>query len=189
MEKIKILKFVTGNKNKALEVEQIIQKILPEVKVEQLSIDDIPEPQGDPEHIVREKLKYVRKEVKDGIVLVEDTSLCYEGLKGLPGPYIKDFLAKLGTDGLYKLAKGCDTQKAYAQCLFGMSINENVELFCGRCYGEIVSPRGPNTFGWDPVFLPDGKDKTYAELPKDEKNEISHRYKALALLVEYLKSN
>lgn len=193
MEKTaKILKFVTGNKNKAIEVEQIIQKILPDVKVEQLKIDDIPELQGEPQDIVREKLKVARNFCKTGIILVEDTSLCFEGLKGLPGPYIKDFLNKLGLDGLYKLAKGTETTKAYAQCIFGMSKNDNpddFQFFTGRCYGDIVSPQGPTNFGWDPVFLPEGKDKTYAELPKEEKNEISHRFKSLDALVTFIKSN
>lgn len=191
MEKIKLLRFITGNKNKALEVEQIIQKILPEVKVEQLKVDDIPEPQGEPEHIVKEKLKYARSIHKDGVILCEDTSLCFEGLNGLPGPYIKDFLTKLGTDGLYKLAKGTGNTKAYAQCIFGMSLGEGKDdkYFVGRCHGNIVEPKGDNSFGWDPVFLPDGYDQRYSELPKDIKNSISHRYKSLEALINYLKEN
>lgn len=187
-----VLKFITGNKNKALEVEQIIQKILPEVHIEGLKIDDIPELQGEPEDIVREKLKFARKTCSEGIIMVEDTSLCFDGLNGLPGPYIKDFLQKLGCEGLYKLAKGTDNMKAYAQCIFGLSLtdkSDDIKLFVGRCYGEIVFPRGPNTFGWDPVFQPEGKDKTYSELPKDEKNTLSHRFKSLNQLVDFIKNS
>ncbi|KAG8003415.1 Inosine triphosphate pyrophosphatase [Nibea albiflora] len=51
--------------------------------------------------------------------------------------------------------------------------------------GRIVEPRGPRDFGWDPCFQPDGYDKTYAELPKEVKNTISHRYRALAAMSEH----
>ncbi|TSK58143.1 Inosine triphosphate pyrophosphatase [Bagarius yarrelli] len=51
--------------------------------------------------------------------------------------------------------------------------------------GRIVEPRGPRDFGWDPCFQPDGYDKTYAELPKEVKNSISHRYRALAAMSEH----
>ena len=174
-----VIKFITGNKNKALEVEQIIQKILPEVEVEAVKIDNIPEPQGDPENISLEKLKYVRENCPEGIVIVEDTSLCFEEYKGLPGPYIKDFLDKIGLYGLHKMASAMNNTKAYAQCIFALSEKKDKEpkLFIGRTHGEIVVPRGPENFGWDPIFQPEGKDKTYAELPKEEKNKISHRYK------------
>jgi inosine triphosphate pyrophosphatase len=190
MDKKIIIKFITGNKNKALEVEQIIQKILPEVIVEALRIDDIPEPQGEPEHISLEKLKYVRKQYPEGIIMVEDTALCFNGYKGLPGPYIKDFLTKLGLFGLHKMADAMNDTTGYAQCIFALSESSDKEpkLFIGRTHGKIVAPRGPENFGWDPIFQPDGKEKTYAELPKEEKNELSHRYKALNELSNYIKT-
>lgn len=191
MEKKKIiLKFITGNKNKAIEVEQIINKILPDVSIEALKVDDIPEPQGEPEEITKYKLKYVRKQFPDGIILVEDTQLCFEGYNGLPGPYIKDFMNKIGLDGIYKMAYSSGNTRAYAQCIFGLSEGIDVEpkIFVGRTYGNIVSKRGPENFGWDAAFEPEGKDKTYAELPKDEKNEISHRYRSLHELANYIKT-
>ena len=55
----------------------------------------------------------------------------------------------------------------------------------GRTNGTIVSPRGSRDFGWDPIFQPEGKEVTYAELPKEVKNEISHRSKALQKLKEH----
>ncbi len=191
MEKKIILKFITGNKNKAAEVEQIIQKILPEVTVEAVKVDDIPELQGEPEEISIEKLKYARSKCPDGLLMVEDTSLCFEGYKGLPGPYIKHFLDKIGLYGLHKMATAMDDEsKAYAQCIFALSESADKEpkVFIGRTQGKIVSPRGPENFGWDPIFLPNGKDKTFAELPKEEKNSISHRYKALDELSNYIKT-
>lgn len=54
--------------------------------------------------------------------------------------------------------------------------------------GDIVPARGPNHFGWDPVFQPKGWEKTYAEMTKEEKNSLSHRYKALDKLRSWLES-
>jgi inosine triphosphate pyrophosphatase len=61
-------------------------------------------------------------------------------------------------------------------------------VFVGRTPGRIVPARGPADFGWDPVFEPDGFDQTYAELDKDVKNGISHRYRALDQLRDFLKA-
>lgn len=63
---------------------------------------------------------------------------------------------------------------------------KDVKLFHGITKGSIVCPTGNSGFGWDSCFLPDGKDKTYAELSFEEKNCISHRRKALTLLKDYL---
>ena len=54
--------------------------------------------------------------------------------------------------------------------------------FEGRCDGEITAPKGPTDFGWDPVFKPDGYTQTYAEMDKDVKNKISHRFRSLEKL-------
>lgn len=146
----------------------------------------VPELQGEPEEITREKAKLAAEQVK-GPVLIEDTSLCFNALKGLPGPYIKWFLDKLGHDGLNKLLIGFDDKSAYAQCLFAYCADSTSEpvIFDGRCSGRIVAARGPNAFGWDPIFEVDGTKKTFAEMEKNEKNLISHRSRALALVKEY----
>lgn len=119
--------------------------------------------------------------------MIEDTSLCFNALKGLPGPYIKWFLEKIGLDGLNKLLLGYDDKSAYAQCLFAFCSGPNAEpiLFDGRCSGRIVPARGPTAFGWDPIFEVDGTGKTFAEMEKNEKNLISHRSRALSLVKDY----
>ena len=84
--------------------------------------------------------------------------------------------------GLYRLLHGYEDKSAYALCQFAYfsgKKGDEVKLFTGKTNGVIVEPRGPRTFGWDPVFQPEGFEKTYAELPKEIKNTISHRYKAL----------
>ncbi|PSS24022.1 Inosine triphosphate pyrophosphatase [Actinidia chinensis var. chinensis] len=73
---------------------------------------------------------------------------------------------------------------AYALCVFSLALGSEIEpiTFMGKTLGKIVPPRGPNDFGWDPIFQPDGYDQTYAEMCKEEKNKISHRSRALSLV-------
>ena len=66
--------------------------------------------------------------------------------------------------------------------------SKDVKVFVGKTDGNIVSARGPTTFGWDPVFEPkESHGKTYAEMPKKEKNEISHRFRALEKFCEWIR--
>jgi len=181
----KTLTFVTGNENKLKEVIRILGDNFP-MKIVAQKVD-LPELQGEPDDISREKCKLAAKEV-EGPVICEDTCLCFNALKGLPGPYIKWFLDKLKPEGLYKMLSAYDDKTAYALCTFAYSSGnseDDVILFRGQTDGQIVDPRGPRTFGWDPCFLPDGFDQTYAELDKDVKNSISHRGRALDKLREH----
>jgi inosine triphosphate pyrophosphatase len=170
------------------EFSQILQGYLPNIEINKVSVN-IPELQGEPEEIAKLKLMEALKQSK-GPLLVEDTSLCFNALKGLPGPYIKDFLEKLGHDGLNKLIENQEDKSAYAQCIFGLGKNKsNFKIFVGKTNGKIVPKRGEGNFGWDKVFQPDGHDQTYAEMSSEEKNKISHRYKAIDELVKFLKEN
>ena len=90
--------------------------------------------------------------------------------------------------GLNNLLAAYEDKSAYALCTFAYSSgnpDDSVLLFRGKTPGRIVPARGPNTFGWDPIFQPDGFDKTYAELDSDTKNTISHRYRALDAMREH----
>ncbi|XP_046339285.1 inosine triphosphate pyrophosphatase-like [Haliotis rufescens] len=177
---------VTGNKKKLEEVVQILGPDFPH-KVTSQDID-LPEYQGTPEEIARAKCKLAAEHIK-GPVIVEDTSLCFNALGGLPGPYVKWFLKSVGPTGLHKMLAGFEDKTGYAQCVFAYSSGEegsDIQIFDGRCPGSIVAPRGPTDFGWDPCFQPDGFDKTYAEMDKSVKHTISHRGKAMDLLKKYL---
>ncbi|KAF8394194.1 hypothetical protein HHK36_020401 [Tetracentron sinense] len=201
--------FVTGNAKKLEEVRTILGQSIPfhSLKLDRnlslslslslynslfvtvfasisksfLYLITVPELQGEPEDISKEKARLAANEV-NGPVLVEDTCLCFNALKGLPGPYIKWFLQKIGHEGLNNLLMAYEDKSAYALCVFSLALGPNMEpvTFLGKTPGKIVPPRGPNDFGWDPIFQPDGYEQTYAEMPKEEKNKISHRSKALA---------
>ncbi|XP_018496665.1 inosine triphosphate pyrophosphatase [Galendromus occidentalis] len=181
----KTITFVTGNKNKLQEVMQIVGNI-PGYELTSAKLD-LPEYQGEMDDISREKCLIACKEVK-GPVLVEDTSLCFNALGGLPGPYIKWFLEKLKPEGLHKLLAGFEDKTAEAVCTFAYCESEEsgVRLFRGVTEGEIVSPRGSQDFGWDACFQPKDFDKTYGEMSKDLKNTISHRYRSLEKFRQFL---
>ncbi|XP_058821075.1 inosine triphosphate pyrophosphatase [Topomyia yanbarensis] len=182
------ISFVTGNAKKLEEVRAILGNKFPrEIIAVKL---DLPELQGEVEDICRKKCLEAARRVQ-GPVLVEDTCLCFNALKGLPGPYIKWFLDKLQPEGLHKLLDGWEDKSAQAVCTFAYAPDANGEvmLFQGCTEGDIVFPRGSREFGWDPIFQPKGYDKTYAELPKEHKNEISHRFRALDKVRDYFNSD
>lgn len=123
--------------------------------------------------------------------MTEDTSLCFNALDGLPGPYIKHFL-RCGHDALNRMLDGFDDRSAYAQTVMAFTLGpkQPVHVFEGRTDGCIVSPRGSLDFGWDPVFEPtQGDGLTYAEISKEKKNDISHRSRSMAKLKAYLMEN
>uniref|UniRef100_A0A0N4Z6J6 Inosine triphosphate pyrophosphatase n=1 Tax=Parastrongyloides trichosuri TaxID=131310 RepID=A0A0N4Z6J6_PARTI len=181
----KVIKFVTGNSNKLKEVQNIFGSNK-HFSVEAVNLD-LPEYQASAEEIVTKKCHLACEQVS-GPIIIEDTSLYFKALGGLPGPYIKWFLKELKPEGLAHMASLYPTQEAYAQCIFAYCEEKGSEvlLFKGIINGKIVAPRGETTFGWDPIFQPNGYDVTFAEMDKEIKNKISHRSIALQKLFEYL---
>ena len=178
------LVFVTGNANKLRETGEILGS---HVHLSSTSID-LPELQGEPEDISKEKCRLAAQAIK-GPCLVEDTCLCFNALDGLPGPYIKWFLGKCGHEGLNKMLIGFEDKSAYAMCIFAYSDGPGAEpiIFVGKTNGSIVPARGERKFGWDPIFQPDeGGGLTFAEMSSEAKHAISHRGRALTKLKEWL---
>ena len=182
------LTFVTGNKKKLEEVRRILSAggDLPFTLINHKL--DLPELQGDPIHVAKEKCRLAAKKI-NGPAITEDTSLCFKALNGMPGIYIKWFLDSNGLDGLNDMISFSDDKSAYAQTIvaFCAGPGEEVLTFDGRTQGKIVRPRGSLAFGWDPIFEPDeGNGLTYAEMNGDEKDSISHRKRAFAKFRDYI---
>ncbi len=177
------LYFITGSKGKFEEVKAIIPQ------VEMLDID-LPEMQEvDAKKIIEAKLR-AAFDHHEGEFLVEDTSLYYDALNGLPGPLVKWFLKTIGNEGLYTLAKNMGNTKATARAIIGYAKNkDDISFFEGVIKGEIVSPRGDQGFGWDPVFQPEGHTKTFAEMTLEEKNSLSMRKLAALQLKQALENS
>ncbi len=169
------LYFITGNKGKLAEVQSILGN------VEALDID-LPEIQSlDAHEIIKAKLEEAKKH-QTGEFIVEDTSLYFEGLKGLPGPLIKWFMKTVGNEGLYKMAGAFGNPNAEAKTIIGYSNAQGeISFHEGTIKGTIVAPRGEG-FGWDPIFQPEGYSKTFGELSAEEKNSFSMRKIALEKL-------
>ncbi|CAL8143794.1 unnamed protein product [Orchesella dallaii] len=177
--------FVTGNKYKLREFTQILGEGFP-YKITHQGID-LPEYQGEPDEVSRLKCKLAYEIIKRPVI-VEDTCLCFNALGGLPGPYVKHFLEKVGPDGLFKMLHGFDDHSAVAIASIAYC-NGNVDkikIFQGMTFGTIVNPRGGQRLGWNVwPFIPDGCDKTFAEMSPDAKNEISHRKRAVEVMRKY----
>jgi len=143
--------FVSGNPLKKAEVRQILEGSIPcPLLFDTVEFD---EPQATPFEISQAKCRQAVRVIK-GPCLVEDTSLCFNALNGLPGPYIKWFIDSLGNDGLSRLLDGFDDKSAFAQCVVSFTLGEDQEVFTfvGQTEGHIVKPIGPLGFGWDSVF-------------------------------------
>lgn len=172
--------FITGNKKKFEEVKAILPF------VEQLDID-LPEIQDiAPHKIIRSKLTEALNH-KEGEFIVEDTSLYLDCLNGLPGPLIKWFLATIGNEGLVKLADKLGNDRAEAKTIIGYGKSrDEVHFFEGSIKGRIRKAKPGSGFGWDPVFVPDGYEKAFGEMTKEEKNSISMRKIAVTKFKEFL---
>ncbi|VDN95922.1 unnamed protein product [Rodentolepis nana] len=184
------ISYVTGNPNKLRETIAVLGNEYAQL-IKQHDAD-LPEYQGSsPEEIAVLKCRHAANLV-DGPVLIEDTCLAFDALKGLPGPYIKWFIKAVGPDGLNKMLEGFRDgmpggDYASAICTFaytsGRGPEAEVKVLQGITRGRIVKPRGKSGFGFDPCFEPlDSQGLTYAELGSEEKNRISHRFKAVEKL-------
>jgi non-canonical purine NTP pyrophosphatase (RdgB/HAM1 family) len=178
------LTFITGNAAKA---EQLGRHLDHPVAHQKL---DLPEIQSlDLHEIIEHKTKEAYKQT-GGVVLVEDTSLTFKALGRLPGPLIKWFLTELDNVGLCKLLGGYEDRSATAAVCFGLYDGKELKMFEGEAPGSIAPvPKGERGFGWDPVFIPEGHEKTWGEMDPEEQKETSMRRIALKKLEAYLKSD
>lgn len=162
----KLPTFITGNQDKADYLAKTLGIQLAHHKVELMEIQST-----SLEEIVTYKVRQAYDILRTP-VLVEDVSLGFDVLGGLPGPFIKYFVdAPDGLEKLCRMLDGFDNRNAEAACVFGYYDGERLELLRGGLRGSIADhPRGENGFGWDKIFIPDGYEgKTRAELdPADD---------------------
>jgi non-canonical purine NTP pyrophosphatase (RdgB/HAM1 family) len=182
--KIKKLTFVTSNKSKAEQLGRHLEFPVVHKKIDVKEIQS-----SNLREIVEEKVKEAYKIVK-GPVLVEDTSLTFTALNGLPGPFIKWFLTSLRNDGLCKLLDSYKNRSAFAEVCFGLYDGKQLLFFEGKMEGKISTEvKGEEGFGWDPIFIPKGYKKTWGQMTAEEQSKTSMRRIGLKKLEEYLKNS
>ncbi|HET6747019.1 MAG TPA: non-canonical purine NTP pyrophosphatase [Candidatus Saccharimonadales bacterium] len=160
--------FITGNQDKANYLASMLGISLEHQKV---SLDELQSTHL--EEIVEHKVKQAYS-ILQKPVLVEDVSLGFTALGGLPGPFIKFFVETPdGLENVCRMLDGFSDRSAVAECVFGYYDGQRIETFRGSLKGTIAKhPRGQNGYGWDTIFEPLGYGgKTRAELgPEDDKH-------------------
>lgn len=187
--------FATNNENKVAEVKVILNEKFQILSLKEAGIDiDIPEPYDTLEENAREKAQVIHRLTRQNC-FAEDTGLEVKSLNSEPGVKSARYAGEersfeKNIDKL--LSKLADKKNPEAQfrTIICLVCKGEDKIFEGICKGTIIAERRGNSgFGYDPVFVPEGSTKTFAEMTIIEKNVFSHRKKAIEKLTTYLKSN
>lgn len=192
----------SNNEHKAREIQEIFDKEMPgEVKI--LNPSDVLEEVLDVEETgatleMNSFLKASAFSEKTGYpCIADDTGLEIDALNGKPGVHSARFAGKESNDAnnrkkvLEMLKNIPDNEKtARFKTVICYCRDGNTDFIEGICEGRIISEeRGSSGFGYDPIFIPEGFDETFAEMPPEKKNELSHRGKAIKNFIRFLRSN
>ncbi len=184
--------FATNNQHKANEVRSVLGKSFNILTLKEAGIDiDIPEPHDTLEANATEKSKTIFT-LTNKNCFSEDTGLEVEVLNGEPGVKSARYAGENRSfdDNIEKLLtnlSSAENKKARFRTVISLILEGKEYFFEGICTGKIISERrGDNGFGYDPVFVPDGSEKTFAEMDMEEKNKFSHRKIAMEKLINFL---
>jgi len=175
------ISFITGNPVKAETLSRLLGYPVSHRRLELVEIQSL-----DLREVVALKAREAYRAVL-APVLIEDSTLVFEGMGRLPGTLIKWFEQELGLEGLCRLADRHSSRAATGQVLYGLFDGTTLETFYGETRGHIADhPRGESGFGWDPIFIPEGYTRTRGEMTQQEQQECSMRKVALAKLQAFL---
>lgn len=189
---MKTFVFATNNAHKLDEVSAIVGK---DIQIQSLKAigchDDIPETADTLEGNALLKARYVFERYHTDC-FADDTGLEVEALGGAPGVYSARYAgeghnSEANVRKLLQALQGVENRKAQFRTVFALIINGEEHLFEGIVKGRIIAEkRGMSGFGYDPVFVPEGHEETFAEMPSELKNQISHRAVATRKLCDFL---
>jgi len=184
--------FATNNEHKLKEIRHLLGDSFTLLSLTDINInDDIPENEPDLEGNALHKARHIHKLVNMN-VFADDTGLEIEALGGLPGVHSARFAgdsknSDANIEKVLKMMGDTPGRRARFRTVIALVIDGKEYLFDGFVSGTIIKEkRGKEGFGYDPVFVPDGSDLTFAEMPLGEKNMISHRARAFEKLRHFL---
>lgn len=191
---MKDIVFATNNKNKLKEMREIMDGLYHVMSLEEIGcheeiIEDADTIQGN----AKIKADFITNRYHIDC-FADDTGLEVEALNGAPGVYSARYAGEHCSyqDNVNKMLNaldGVENRKAVFRTVIALNLEGETYYFEGRCEGQITKEqRGSEGFGYDPIFQPDGFDKTFAELGSEVKNSISHRGRATRKLMEFLKN-
>ena len=185
--------FATNNENKVSEVKVILEGKFKILSLKEAGIEiDIAEPFDTLEENAREKARAIYKRINQNC-FSEDTGLETASLNGEPGVKSARYAGEnrsfeKNINKLLGKLENKNDRKAQFRTIICLIMNGKEKFFEGICKGTIIAERrGASGFGYDPVFIPDGSAKTFAEMTMEEKNRFSHRKKAMEKLIAFLK--
>ncbi len=187
------LVFATNNQHKLKEIKSLLNGAVVILNLKDIGCsDELPETSTTLKGNALQKANYIYE--KYGVnCFADDTGLEIDALNGRPGVYSARFagLHASDADNVSKVLnemRGMENRKATFKTVIALMTAQEQKCFEGIVAGEISKePRGANGFGYDPVFIPEGGEKTFAEMSDEEKNQMSHRSRALSKLIFYLK--
>lgn len=186
------LVFATNNPHKIFEINQVLKNRIKIVGLKDIGCDeDIPETAETIEGNAIQKAKYVSEKYYCNC-FADDTGLEIDCLQGRPGVYSARYAGeeKSFENNMNKVLEemqGVENRRAWFRCVIALLMDGELHLFEGIVNGSITTEKhGLQGFGYDPIFLPDGYDRTFAEMGIEEKNLISHRGLAVEKLIRFL---
>ena len=186
--------FATNNANKVAEIQSLVGPDFNIIDMQSAGIDiDIPEPHDTLNENALEKASTIFK-ITTTNCFSEDTGLEIESLNGAPGVKSaryagedRNFQANI--DKVLEELSNIENRKAQFRTIICLIWENKTYYFEGICKGQIAhTMQGEKGFGYDPIFIPDGSDKSFAQMSMEEKNSFSHRQKAVTQLFEFLRS-
>lgn len=184
--------FATNNQHKVNEVRSVLGQSFNIITLKEAGIDiDIPEPHDTLEANATEKSKTIFQ-LTNKNCFSEDTGLEVDALNGQPGVKSARYAGdnRSFDDNIHKLLTNLSSlqnKTARFRTVISLIMYGKEYFFEGICSGKIINQRkGNKGFGYDPVFVPDGSNKTFAEMEMEEKNKFSHRKKAMEKLINFL---
>ena len=180
------INLVTSNLGKVEELTYILKPF--GHKASQLNIE-CPEIQAATlEEVVDFGLDWLGAKKIQTPVIIDDAGIFVEALENFPGVYSRYVYDTIGLQGVLKQMENVDDRVTSFKCVIGLMLEDGSKhKFVGECKGNLIHEmRGTGGFCYDPIFIPDGHNKTVSELFTEEKNEVSHRGRAMKELVDFL---